>query len=108
MAAHSPEHAGEHAHPGPRQYVIIGIILAVITAVEVATFYVPAFRPILIPFLLTLATIKFAMVAMFFMHLKFDGRLFTWLFVAGLLLATAILSVMLVNPISAMGGLGSP
>ena len=104
MAAHPQD----HAHPGPREYVIIGIILAIITAVEVATFYVDAFRPILIPFLLVLATVKFAMVAMFFMHLKFDGKLFTWLFVAGLLLAVALLTAMLVNPISAMGGLGSP
>ena len=35
----------------------------------------------LVPVLLTLSGLKFALVAMFYMHLKFDHRLFSWLFV---------------------------
>lgn len=92
----------EHAHPGPREYVMVAVILAIITAAEVATFYLNFPIALLIPLLLTMATIKFAMVAMFFMHLKFDPRLFTWLFVFGLVLAGALLTAMLVRPLSAM------
>ncbi|MBX5491296.1 MAG: cytochrome C oxidase subunit IV family protein [Chloroflexi bacterium] len=92
----------EHAHPGPRQYVAVGVILAIITAVEVATFYLHIPLLILIPVLLALAAVKFSLVVMFFMHLKFDPRLFTWLFLFGLVLAGALLTAMLVRPISAM------
>jgi cytochrome c oxidase subunit 4 len=95
-------HPQEHAHPGPRQYVMVGVILAIVTAAEVATFYLHVPLLILIPVLLVLAAIKFSLVVMFFMHLKFDPRLFTWLFLFGLVLAGAILTAMLVRPISAM------
>ena len=57
------------------------MILTVITAIEVAVFYVPALKPMLVPILLVLSAVKFALVAMFYMHLKFDHKLFSWLFV---------------------------
>ncbi len=88
------EHAeahGEHAHPGAREYLVIAIILTVITAVEVAVYYVPSMRPVLVPVLLTLSAVKFTLVALFYMHLKFDHRLFTWLFGIGIVLATAVI-----------------
>ncbi|MEL7210762.1 MAG: cytochrome C oxidase subunit IV family protein [Actinomycetota bacterium] len=34
--------------------------------------------------------VKFILVAMFFMHLRFDHKLFSWVFVAGLVLAAAV------------------
>jgi cytochrome c oxidase subunit 4 len=71
----------EHAHPGAKEYLGIAVLLTVITAVEVAVYYVPSMRPMLVPVLLTLSGLKFALVAMFYMHLKFDHRLFSWLFV---------------------------
>ena len=52
-------------------------------------------EPLLPPILLTLSAIKFAMVAMFFMHLKFDNRLFSSFFVGGLLLAGGLLIALL-------------
>jgi cytochrome c oxidase subunit IV len=87
------EHAGhaEHAHPGAREYLVIAIILTVITAVEVAVFYIPSMHPVLVPVLLTLSAVKFSLVALFYMHLKFDHRLFTWLFVIGIILATFVI-----------------
>lgn len=77
---------GSHASPG--FYWAIGGIFTVITAVEVALFYIPAVGAALAPILLVLSASKFIMVVMFFMHLKFDSKIFSGLFLAGLVLAT--------------------
>jgi len=84
-------HVGQGAHgdhASPRTYWAIGGILTVITAVEVAIFYIPAMAPILVPVLLTLSATKFLLVVMFFMHLKFDSRIFSGVFLAGMVLAS--------------------
>jgi cytochrome c oxidase subunit IV len=70
-----PHHAEEHAHPGPRKYVMIATILTVITAIEVAVYYVPALEAALVYILLALSALKFALVVSFYMHLKFDNKL---------------------------------
>lgn len=88
-AAHEIEH-DVHTHPGWKTYVVIGAILTVITAVEVAIFYIPAMRPVLTPILLALSAAKFTIVVMFYMHLKFDSRLFSTVFVTPLILAIAV------------------
>jgi len=88
MSAHVPSHSAEHPHPQARQYIIIAAVLSVITALEVAVYYMDALRPILPPTLIALSALKFALVVMFYMHLKFDHPLFTGLFVFGL--ATAM------------------
>jgi len=80
------EHHGSHASPG--FYWAIGAVLGVITAVEVAIFYIPALSGVLVPLLLVLSAAKFTLVVMFFMHLKFDSKIFSGLFLAGLVLAT--------------------
>jgi cytochrome c oxidase subunit 4 len=82
-------------HPDDAEYIKIGIILAVITAIEVALFYIDLDRRLLIPVLMVLSGAKFIIVVSFFMHLKFDSRLFTTAFVTGVLLATAIFAVAL-------------
>jgi len=84
------EHA-QHAHPGASEYLRIAAILTVITAIEVAVFYIPAMQQFLVPVLLVLSAIKFVLVVMFYMHLKFDHPTFTWLFVLGLTIAGAII-----------------
>jgi cytochrome c oxidase subunit IV len=84
---------GEHAHPGPAQYILIGLILFFLTVIEVAIVYIQPITtnmPVLITSLMVLMTIKFILVAMFFMHLKFDNRLFSTLFTAPLLIAICI------------------
>lgn len=78
-----------HDHPGDLLYIQVAIILAVFTAVEVLTYFVD-FGVLQTPTLLILMVIKFAMVVMFFMHLKFDNKLFSWVFVAGLVLAGGV------------------
>jgi cytochrome c oxidase subunit 4 len=88
---HGHGHAGEeHAHPGPATYIKIGVVLFLLTVVEVVVVYVPALSAVLIPILMVLMTVKFALVVMFYMHLKFDNRLFSSLFTAPLLIAISI------------------
>ena len=91
------EHPEERAHPGPLQYVQIGTILAVITAVEIAVYYVEAVEDVLIPILVVLSALKFTLVVMWFMHLRFDSRLFSSLFVGGLMLAAALFVIVLAS-----------
>ena len=70
-----------------------GVLSAFITLLEVAIFYIPALGAVLVPLLLGLSAGKFLLVVMFFMHLRFDSRLFTRVFVAGLLLSVPVLVV---------------
>ena len=83
------------AHPGPAEYVKIGLTLAVITAVEVAVYYIDALSDVLIPTLMVLSALKFSLVVMWFMHLKFDNRMFSTFFVGGLMLVAALFVVVL-------------
>jgi cytochrome c oxidase subunit IV len=76
-----------HGHPSTSTYITIAAILTVLTLVEVGVFYVPAFGPVLAPLLLLLSATKFVLVVMFYMHLKSDSRLFTFILSAPLLLA---------------------
>ncbi len=98
--AEAPREDEELAHhPGPRKYVWVAIILAVVTAIEVAIYYIPSIaeRPgLLVTSLLIFAVIKFVMVAGYFMHLKFDSPVFRRFFVTGIILAIAIFAVVLV------------
>jgi cytochrome c oxidase subunit 4 len=88
---HSHGPVQEHGHPGAKEYAGIAVILTVITAFEVAIFYIPQMHPVLVPSLLTLSALKFSLVVMFYMHLKFDHRLFSWLFVVPMILAAAVI-----------------
>ena len=75
-------------------YVRIAAILAAITALEVSTYYV-GFGHFFLPALLIMMTIKFVIVVSYFMHLKFDNKLFSWVFYAGLILAIAVYGIFL-------------
>ena len=72
-----------------KQYIVIALILAALTAIEVSTYYVD-FGPFFMPVLLILMVIKFVIVVSYFMHLKFDNKIFSYLFYAGLLLAIVV------------------
>ena len=88
-------HTREVAHPTPGTYAKIAAILGVITAVEVGIFYIESIKDVLVPIFIVLSAVKFALVAMFYMHLKFDERLFSWFFVGGLMLAATIILALL-------------
>ena len=96
MSTATEQHTGhdDHAHgeshgASDKQYVIIALILAALTAIEVSTYYID-FGPLFMPTLFVLMTVKFIVVASYFMHLKFDNKLFSWMFYAGLFLAVGV------------------
>jgi cytochrome c oxidase subunit 4 len=94
LAAHDAE--GIHHHPHPSAYVGIAILLALITAGEIGLFYVKdisdTWNTIL---LLIMMVVKFALVALWFMHLRFEAPIFKRLFVGGILLAVSVYAVVL-------------
>jgi cytochrome c oxidase subunit 4 len=61
-------------------YVIVAVILTVLTAMEVLVYNLQPLQPVLVPVLVVLMIAKFALVAMFYMHLKFDDWLYTGVF----------------------------
>ena len=63
----------------------IALFLAVVTAVEVAVPYLEALDPISVPLLIILAIIKFGTVVSFFMHLRYDRKLYRTLFLFGVI-----------------------
>jgi cytochrome c oxidase subunit IV len=71
-------------HPSPKEYVRIAIILAVITAAEVGVYYMDLARGLLIPLLFAFAALKFTLVVLWFMHLRFDSRTYARFFMLGL------------------------
>lgn len=78
------------AHATTGTYLRVAAILVIITLIEVGVFYVPAFQGALVPILLVLSAVKFALVVLFYMHLKFDNRFFAFLFGGPLLLGTLV------------------
>lgn len=88
--------APEHTHPSDFQYVMIALFLAVITGAEVGLYYIKSLDFIVLAGLLSvLMIVKFATVAAFFMHLRFDSKLFRRVFITGLLLATFVYMTLL-------------
>ena len=91
---------GEDDHPGEHwsdlKFVYLALGLAAITAVEVALSYmVDDLGPVFLPALLILMLVKFFAVVMYFMHLKFDNRLFALMFYLGLGLAVVVYMITL-------------
>ena len=85
-ASKAPAHEDHGTHPTDRQYVMIALILAALTAIEVGLYYVDI-GAANNPSLLVLAACKFALVGLYFMHLKFDNKILRQLFVTGIVLA---------------------
>lgn len=89
----NPSPAAAHAeHPSRTgEYIRIALVLGVLTAAEVSVYYQASLHSVIAPILLTLATCKFVLVIMFYMHLKFDNKMFTVLFGGPLILALGVL-----------------
>ena len=86
------------AHPTPAQYVKIAVGLAVLTATEVALFYINdavQLGWINTAALLLLALLKFVIVVGWYMHLRFEKSLLSRFFTAGFLLASGCYLVVL-------------
>jgi cytochrome c oxidase subunit 4 len=87
----NPDHA--HEHPTWKQYKWVALILTLITILEVWAYYIPALvaSAIFVPLLLIMSAVKFVIVVMFYMHLKYDHKLFRALFTGPLTIAMATL-----------------
>ena len=91
--AHGEAHEG---HPGGRLYVKVAVILAIITMIEVAIYYILLGKGVLVPTLIVLSAIKFIAVVGYFMHLKFDDKQFLLIFAGGLAISLSVVLVLVV------------
>jgi cytochrome c oxidase subunit 4 len=103
---HSHEHEGHadlkamgevHEHPTWKQYKWVALILTLITVAEVWAYYIPWFvaSRAFVPLLLIMSAVKFAIVVMFYMHLKYDHKLFRALFTGPLIIAISTIIALL-------------
>lgn len=93
----STEH---HSHPTPAQYWKIAVVLAVLTAIEVAMFYID--QELELGFLnaailIVLALMKFVIVVGWYMHLAYEKPMLNRFFGAGMILAIALYLVVLAS-----------
>jgi len=99
-AVETADEAHDDHHPSDWEYIKVAIILAVVTAAEVATYFESVFtffetRWILLTSLFTMMIFKGWLVVRVFMHLKQDKPVLQQSFFAGVLLATAVYIVTL-------------
>ena len=109
MSSESREVAhNQHAHPTNRFYLLIGAVLIGLTVLEVLGYlgeengtFGPGTATVII---LALSAMKFLLVVAMYMHLKFDHKLFTGLFVFPALLATLVIGglILLFGPVHGM------
>ena len=76
-------------------FVALAVFLALITGLEIVAIFLPWTKITLLWTLGILATIKFACVILYFMHLIYDKLLLTAVFITGLLLAIGLLLALL-------------
>ena len=89
----SPREAPSGPAPKHANYLLVFVALAVLTGIEIVVAQLPVPRaPILVP----LAAIKVSLVALFYMHLRHDSKLFSAIFAAGILLALVFVTAMLI------------
>ena len=91
---HDTETTSHGHHPTPGDYVQIFGVLFLLTAMEVGASFIDV-GPLFLPLLIILMVIKFALVAGWFMHLKYDIATYTKFMVGGLLLALGLFGVVL-------------
>jgi cytochrome c oxidase subunit 4 len=87
--AEAGPHDESHAHKPNSFYIKVAVALAIVTGVEVGLYYLDLGK-LFLPTLLILMAVKFVTVVSLFMHLKFDNKIFSWLFYSGLFLAVFV------------------
>ena len=87
---HPPEPNAPAGHASVRTYVVVAVILTLITAMEFSAIYIRELTPILVPLLVVMSAAKFALVVLFFMHLRYDARPLALIFVGSLAIALGI------------------
>ena len=94
FGADAVDHGEDHAHvPGAHKptsfYVTVALVLAAMTGLETSTYWL-YFGKMFMPVLLIMMVAKFFTVVSLFMHLKYDNKLFAFLFYSGLGLALMV------------------
>ncbi len=90
------EHESVHGgHPSVKEYIRIGVALAALTGIEVAIKYSGTSELVLVISLFFFAAVKFTLVVLWFMHLRFDDRRYARFFVMGLALAFTLYLIVL-------------
>ena len=84
--------AEAHKHPN---YMAIFWYLAILTVIELAVIYLPVSKVTIAVLLCVLAVTKAALVAMYFMHLRFEAKTLGWVAVTPLVIATLLIFVLL-------------
>lgn len=95
VESHGYADDGDHSHPPDAFYWKVGAVLAVLTGIEVTTYWwkdwfglsAETAGRVTGPVLIILMVIKFVSIAAFFMHLRYDNKLLRRVFVAGLILS---------------------
>ena len=77
-------------HASTGTYVVVAVILTLITGMEFASIYIRQLTPILVPLLVVMSAAKFALVVLFFMHLRYDSRTLSVVFAGSLAVAIGI------------------
>jgi cytochrome c oxidase subunit 4 len=91
-------------HATPVYYWWIGIVLGIITGLEVWLFTVSLDRQFLVGIMLALSAIKFGLVISFFMHLRFDNKQYSRIFLACMTLGLAMfISLLLLSQFHGAG-----
>jgi cytochrome c oxidase subunit 4 len=85
----------QHEHPSDGTYIKVALVLGAITAAEVGVYYIDLSTEGLLLLLIPMMVAKFAIVAAFFMHLRFDSKLFRYFFLTGLAFATVCYLIVL-------------
>ena len=91
----------QHSHPGPRQYIMIGLILVGLTILEILAYYAEEKWGMLnagasAAVISLLSAAKFIIVVMWYMHLKFDSKIFTGIFIFPAMLAILVIGALYV------------
>ena len=73
-------------------YLFVFIALAFFTLIETLVSYVDQ-QAIKLPTLIVLSIVKVVLVLLYFMHLKFDSKIFSYLFIAGCVLVVPLILV---------------
>ena len=97
MDSHA-EHAEGGAHASIRTYLLVAVILTVVTAIEVGTYFMPWFQQhfwVLFWVLSILSIFKFVLVVGFYMHLRYDAVFYRRVFVFPLVIAIAMTAVVI-------------
>jgi cytochrome c oxidase subunit 4 len=89
----------EHKHPN---YMAIFWYLAILTVIEIAVIYMPLAKFTIGVLLCGLALSKAVLVAMYFMHLRFETRTLGMVAITPLVIATLLVSVLLPDGFAVM------